>query len=303
MRHLPGEAPLPRIRPAHPGAAWHLGRPQRGRAPSPERPLGPSGVLSPTSGSPGKNPKDPAGPDRNNSVPPLRQPATRAGEPVAKARFEGRSGPFACESHLSSWRHEDSRTAAIPLSRVLATVSGMPTGREAGFLGGCAVELDGGHVEFGIGGQGLPVLFLPGWALGWRAYRRALKRLVSLGCRVHAPSLPGVGRSSALPSGQDTLAGLAAWADRFLRRRWHRRTGPYCRSQLGRGRRHPAGLRFPFENRRPGPGQPPGRRGVEGRRRWGTSHRRSSVVGLGGEFSYGLDHRRRRSTHHRLCFR
>ncbi len=93
----------------------------------------------------------------------------------------------------------------------------MPTGREAGFLGGCAVELDGGHVEFGIGGQGLPVLFLPGWALGWRAYRRALKRLVSLGCRVHAPSLPGVGRSSALPSGQDTLAGLAAWADRFLR--------------------------------------------------------------------------------------
>ncbi len=60
------------------------------------------------------------------------------------------------------------------------------------------------------------MLFVHGWALGWHAYRRALKRLALLGCRVYAPSLPGVGRSSALPSGQDTVADLAAWADRFL---------------------------------------------------------------------------------------
>jgi pimeloyl-ACP methyl ester carboxylesterase len=149
-------------------------------------------------------------------VSPRCQPLTRAGESVAKTKFEGIARPFACESRFSSCSHEDLGTAGIPFRRILATVSGITKAGEAERLDGRAVALDGGRAEFGVGGQGLPVLFLPGWALGWRAYQRALKRLVSLGCRVYAPSLPGVGRSSALPSGRDTLAHLAAWADRFL---------------------------------------------------------------------------------------
>jgi pimeloyl-ACP methyl ester carboxylesterase len=79
-----------------------------------------------------------------------------------------------------------------------------------------ALDADGGRVEYGVAGRGLPVLFVHGWGLGCRTYKRALKRLVPLGCRVYAPSLPGMGRSSGLPPAECTLSGLAAWIDRFL---------------------------------------------------------------------------------------
>lgn len=64
-------------------------------------------------------------------------------------------------------------------------------------------------------GEGLPVLFLHGWALGDRAYRRSLERLVALGCRVVAPALPGFGGTAELPARRFTLSGYAAWVDRF----------------------------------------------------------------------------------------
>ncbi len=64
--------------------------------------------------------------------------------------------------------------------------------------------------------RGLPVLFVHGWALGQHAYKRALKRLVHLGCRVYAPALPGFGGSTPLPPEACHMAGYAAWVDAFL---------------------------------------------------------------------------------------
>jgi pimeloyl-ACP methyl ester carboxylesterase len=71
-------------------------------------------------------------------------------------------------------------------------------------------------VKYGCGGEGLPVLFIHGWALGNRAYKRALIRLVQLGCRVYAPALPGFGGSTALPAQDCNLQAYAAWVGEFL---------------------------------------------------------------------------------------
>jgi pimeloyl-ACP methyl ester carboxylesterase len=79
-----------------------------------------------------------------------------------------------------------------------------------------SVAIDGRSVHYGVAGSGLPVLFVHGWALGQHAYKRALKRLVRLGCRVYAPALPGFGGSSPLPPDQCNLEGYAAWLDAFL---------------------------------------------------------------------------------------
>jgi pimeloyl-ACP methyl ester carboxylesterase len=69
---------------------------------------------------------------------------------------------------------------------------------------------------YGTAGQGLPVLFLHGWALGQHAYKRALKRLVHLGCQVFAPALPGFGGTHDLPSRELSFAGYASWVAEFL---------------------------------------------------------------------------------------
>lgn len=71
-------------------------------------------------------------------------------------------------------------------------------------------------VQYADGGDGLPVLFLHGWALGNRAYRHALTRLVQLGCRVVAPSLPGLGGTAGLPDRNFSLHGYADWVTAFL---------------------------------------------------------------------------------------
>lgn len=76
------------------------------------------------------------------------------------------------------------------------------------------IDFNGARVHYGVAGHGLPVLFLHGWALGSHAYKRALKRLVRMGCRVFAPSLPGFGGSTNLP-GSPNLSSYAAWADAF----------------------------------------------------------------------------------------
>lgn len=77
-------------------------------------------------------------------------------------------------------------------------------------------EVAGRRVEYGVAGHGLPVVFIHGWALGSHAYKRALKRLVRLGCRVYAPALPGFGGSTGLHSRHVDLAGYAAWAVAFM---------------------------------------------------------------------------------------
>ena len=63
---------------------------------------------------------------------------------------------------------------------------------------------------------GLPLLFLHGWALGSHSYKRALKRLVQMGCQVFAPALPGFGGTADLPGEDFSLDGYAAWVDDFL---------------------------------------------------------------------------------------
>jgi pimeloyl-ACP methyl ester carboxylesterase len=76
--------------------------------------------------------------------------------------------------------------------------------------------VDGRAALYGEAGDGLPVLFLHGWGLGQHAYKRAMKRLVQLGCRVFAPALPGFGGTAELPKAQFSLQGYAAWIEQFL---------------------------------------------------------------------------------------
>jgi pimeloyl-ACP methyl ester carboxylesterase len=73
------------------------------------------------------------------------------------------------------------------------------------------------HAGYGVAGpeDGLPVLFLHGWGLGQHAYKKALKRLVNLGCRVWAPALPGFGGSADLPSSGFSFEGYAQWVAAF----------------------------------------------------------------------------------------
>jgi pimeloyl-ACP methyl ester carboxylesterase len=75
--------------------------------------------------------------------------------------------------------------------------------------------VEGRDAFYGMAGDGLAVVFLHGWALGQRSYRRALKRLVQLGCRVYAPAMPGFGGTPNLPD-SPTFDGYADWVARFL---------------------------------------------------------------------------------------
>ena len=92
----------------------------------------------------------------------------------------------------------------------------MPKTELPGHLTWKATRVDGRQAVYGVGGTGLPVLFLHGWALGNRAYKRALKRLVRLGCRVYAPALPDFGGTEGLPAGYRTVEHYAGWAAAFL---------------------------------------------------------------------------------------
>jgi pimeloyl-ACP methyl ester carboxylesterase len=61
------------------------------------------------------------------------------------------------------------------------------------------------------------VVFLHGWGLAHRSYKRSLKRLVAQHLRVYAPALPGGGGTAGLPSGELSLAGYARWVAEFMR--------------------------------------------------------------------------------------
>jgi pimeloyl-ACP methyl ester carboxylesterase len=77
--------------------------------------------------------------------------------------------------------------------------------------------VDGRTAVYGEAGEGIPVLFLHGWGLGHKAYKRSLSRLVRAGLHVYAPALPGFGGSAALPDEDATMAGYGAWAAAFLK--------------------------------------------------------------------------------------
>lgn len=75
--------------------------------------------------------------------------------------------------------------------------------------------VDDRPVSYGVGGQGVPVVFLHGWLLGHRSYRAAAERLIQLGCRVYAPSLPGFGGTAELRGRRFSLRGYGRWVDAF----------------------------------------------------------------------------------------
>jgi pimeloyl-ACP methyl ester carboxylesterase len=71
--------------------------------------------------------------------------------------------------------------------------------------------------HYGIIGDGLPVIFVHGWALAQHSYRAVLHRLAAQGCCVIAPALPGFGGTPDLPHEVFHLAGYAAWLEEFIR--------------------------------------------------------------------------------------
>lgn len=60
-------------------------------------------------------------------------------------------------------------------------------------------------------GQGMPVVFLHGWALGHHTYREVIQEIARRDCDVIAPALPGFGGSAELPNDDFSLAGYARW--------------------------------------------------------------------------------------------
>ena len=79
-----------------------------------------------------------------------------------------------------------------------------------------STTVQGRTALYGVAGEGLPLVFVHGWGLGQHSYKRALKRLVHLGCKVYAPALPGFGGSAELPADEFDLDGYARWLAGFL---------------------------------------------------------------------------------------
>jgi pimeloyl-ACP methyl ester carboxylesterase len=88
--------------------------------------------------------------------------------------------------------------------------------RRASWLVWKSVEVEGRTAAYGEAGQGTPVVFLHGWGLDHKAYKRALARLVAAGSRVLAPALPGFGGSASLSDDRCTIEGYAGWLTAFL---------------------------------------------------------------------------------------
>ena len=78
------------------------------------------------------------------------------------------------------------------------------------------VRVDGRTTTYGVAGEGPPLVFLHGWGLSHRTYRRALKPLVAGGLRVYAPALPGFAGTAPLPRQEFTIAGYSQWVAEFL---------------------------------------------------------------------------------------
>ncbi len=90
------------------------------------------------------------------------------------------------------------------------------TDRRASWLVWKTIEVEGRTAAYGEAGHGAPVVFLHGWGLDHKAYKRALARLVAAGSRVLAPALPGFGGSAPLSDDRCTIEGFARWLTEFL---------------------------------------------------------------------------------------
>ena len=89
--------------------------------------------------------------------------------------------------------------------------------RGSGSLTWKQTTVNGQHVVYGEAGAGPPVLFLHGWGLNRKTYKRALSRLANVGVRVLAPAMPGFGGTAALSRENTSLARYGDWAGDFLR--------------------------------------------------------------------------------------
>ncbi len=78
------------------------------------------------------------------------------------------------------------------------------------------MRVGGSAVPYGIAGSGPPVVFLHGWGLGPRAYRRTILALARIGCTVYAPALPGFAGARELPTAQRSLPGYGGFVGHFL---------------------------------------------------------------------------------------
>ncbi len=79
-----------------------------------------------------------------------------------------------------------------------------------------ATTVQGRPAGYGVAGQGRPLVFLHGWGLGYRSYKRSMRQLVRLGFEVYAPGLPGLSGTPDLPAEGFSLGGYAAWVADFL---------------------------------------------------------------------------------------
>lgn len=96
----------------------------------------------------------------------------------------------------------------------VAPATGMRASDDA--LSWHTIDVGGAPVVFGRGGSGPPVLFLHGWGLGSRTYKRPLRRLTARGTQVFAPAMPGFGGSGPLAGADVQIEDYADWAASFL---------------------------------------------------------------------------------------
>jgi len=88
--------------------------------------------------------------------------------------------------------------------------------RSANWLVWKDVVVDGRKAVYGEAGTGAPVLFLHGWGLDHKAYKRALSRLGAVGLRGMAPTLAGFGGTPAMHDHNCTIGSYGAWLARFV---------------------------------------------------------------------------------------
>ena len=88
--------------------------------------------------------------------------------------------------------------------------------RAAHWLDWKRTTVDGRPAVYGEAGTGAPALFLHGWGLDHKAYKRALSRLVRAGLHVYAPALPGFGGTAALRDQPASLSSYGDWSASFL---------------------------------------------------------------------------------------
>lgn len=99
-------------------------------------------------------------------------------------------------------------------------VGGLSTVKEDGVgtsLPWSTRKIDGRPVSVAEVGEGQPVVFIHGWALGHRTYERPLAELAERGYHIVAPALPGFGDSEAIEAKRTNFKGYGEWLVSLVR--------------------------------------------------------------------------------------